>query len=794
MKTKETFRELPVTKLFNRHSPAAFSLCLGSLLALVSQPSFLQADTINTDEWQIEADKVLRFDTPQSVIAEGNVILTKIRTLPPKRETGLVNTSDWSVLLEENPATPVEDVAAQDVLIDAEPRIKTEMTIKADWIAYDVEQNSIKAKGNVSIANDTDQLTANEGVLDLNKETGIFKEALILRDSMDLHLEGETIEKTGVNTYRITNGWVVTCKVPEENTPPWSFAASETNVTQGEYAFLKHATFRIKDVPVLYTPWLMLPVGNKRQTGVLFPEVSSSDRNGFGFNLPIFINVSDSSDLTLYPEYYANRGFMPGMEFRYVLGTQDKGSLMASYIYDDLSDPSETDYWNDTGYTHTNQDRYWVRGKIDQDFDNDITTRIDLDIVSDRDYLTEFNGGVTGFDESNQKFSEVFGRGFQNKTSDQRQNSVKLLKTWDGMALEGVFLGINDVRPDPVPFINPETGLTETITNPGALWKLPSIDFTGSLPMGETSLTLDWDTDYVNYYREDGVGGHRLDLYPRLSAPIPLSPYLEARAEAGVRETLYSVQTFGDGEWDKGDNPNRLLGDFHTEVGTTLLRSFGLNADNTSGFTHNLRPFIQYDFLSDTDQEDLPSFDSVDYIGEQNAITYGVDNFFDLFGNDTDREYGYLKISQSYDFRSEASDTPFTPVNVKLRWNPLTQGWVIYKTNIDVYGDGFTSHSVETAYENSRGDYFNLDYRYGNDGDTQQINFSARAQLFDTIFAAYAIEHSISESEIISQNISLMYQPACWSVELTSRYTPGDHSLMLMFNLANIGSPINLRL
>lgn len=775
-----------MTKLFNSCPSAKLSLCLGSLLALAVQPGFLQADTIKTDEWQIEADKVLRFEDPKSVIAEGNVVLTKLRILPPKKKTKKVETSDWSILLEEDTTEAVEeDIVTQEVTLNTSPRYKTEMTIKADWIAYDVEQNSIKAKGNVSISDDTDQLLAEEGALDLNNETGTFKEATILRETMDLHLEGETIAKTGVNTYRIQNGWVVTCKVKEENTPPWSFAASETQVTQGEYAVMKHATFRIKDVPVLYTPWLMVPVGNKRQSGLLFPEFSSSERNGFGFNLPLFINLSDSSDLTLYPEYYANRGIMPGIEYRYVLGAQQKGSLMASYLDDDLSDPSNAEYWQETDYTHTNQDRYWVRGKLDHDFDNDVVTRVDLDIVSDRDYLTEFNAGVTGFQESNDNFSDVFGRGFQNKTSDLRENSLKLLKTWDGMALEGVFLGINDVREDE--------------TSPTPLWKLPSLDFTGSQEIGDTSLTLDWDTDYVNYYRENGVGGHRFDLYPRLSAPIPLGPYFESRAEAGVRETFYSVQTFGDGEWDKDDTPNRLLGDFHAEIGTTLLRDFALNMGDTKGITHNLRPYIKYDYLTDTDQEDLPDFDSVDRKDDQNKITYGIDNFFDLFGSnskgkDTEREYGHLKIQQSYDLRDEASDNPFSAVNVKFRWNPIETAKLIYKTDIDVYGAGFTSHTVEASYENSRGDFLNFDYRYGDEGDTQQINLDAKAQLFDTIFAAYTIEHSLSESSVIEQNISLMYQPACWSVELQSKYTPGDHIISVLFNLANIGNPLGFRL
>ncbi len=788
-----------MTKLFNCRPYTTFSLCVGSLLAFAVQPGLGLADTVKTDEWQIEADKVLRFENPQSVIAEGNVVLTKIRILPAKSNVEKTEPSDWSILLEEEPGEAVEEVVTQEVVLDTTPRTKTEMTIKADWVAYDVGQNSIKAKGNVSVSNDTDQLVADEGVLDLNTETGTFKEATILRDAMDLHLEGETVEKTGVNTYHIENGWVITCKVPEENTPPWSFAASDTVVTQGEYAVMKHATFRIKDIPVLYTPWMMVPVGNKRKTGLLFPEISNSDRSGFGFNLPLFVNLSDSSDITLYPEYYANRGFMPGIEYRYILDDRQKGALMASYLDDKLSDPSETEYWEKTDYTHTNQDRYWVRGKLDHDFANDVVSRIDLDIVSDRDYLTEFNNGITGFEESDDRFSEVFGRGFQNKTSDIRENSLKVLKAWDGMALEGVFLGINDVREDPDPVIDPDTGLAVPGTTPESpLWKLPSLDFTGSKSIGDTSLTVDWDTDYVNYYRENGVGGHRVDIYPRLSAPIPLSPYLEARAEVGLRDTYYIIQTNGDAEWDKGTSQNRLLGDFNAEIGTTLLRDFNFGSGD-SGLTHNFRPFVAYDYRSDPDQDDLPEFDGVDRKSAENAVSYGLDNFFNLFGSSadgkkTEKDYGYLKIQQSYDFQDEQSDTPFSDVNVKLRLNPMDKGWIIYKTDIDPYGDGFVSHTLEGSYQNSRGDYLNLDYRYGDEGSTEQFNIEARAQLFDTIFALYDLQHSISSDQIIEQNISLLYKPACWSLELKSKYTPGDHVISVLFNLANIGSPLGLRL
>ena len=65
-----------------------------------------------------------------------------------------------------------------------------------------------------------------------------------------MHFEGKVIEKTGDLTYHIQDGWVVTCKLQPGETAPWSFAASDVEITDGGYALLTHATFRIKDVPV----------------------------------------------------------------------------------------------------------------------------------------------------------------------------------------------------------------------------------------------------------------------------------------------------------------------------------------------------------------------------------------------------------------------------------------------------------------------------------------------------------------------------------------------------------------
>lgn len=741
-----------------------------------------KAEEVSTEKWDISADKVIRYENPSSIVAQGNVTLIKKEQLPPTPKKAKISTTAWTELLEEEIVTP--EIVADEVTQESVPEFRTTITIRADWMVYDVELESIKAKGNLEITTKEDKLYAKEGTLNLINETGKFGDATILREEGSLHLEGKSIEKTGFDTYRIVDGWVITCKIEEGETPPWSFASSSVDVKPGGYAVLKHARFKIKDIPVLYSPYLIVPVKNTRQTGFLFPEFSTSDNNGFGFNLPFFLNISESADATFYPEYLTDRGFMPGLEFRYVSSVIDKGAFTANYLDDKLSDPSEIEYYRETGYTHDNSDRYWVRGKADHTFAG-WQSRLDLDIVSDQDYLREFDSGVTGFSTSQDQYLDVFGRGFQNRTDTLRQNTFKILNSWDGISLEASLFTINDA----------DTNSSDTNT---PLWKLPAIDFSGAVPIGETSLSFDWNADYVDYWRDDGIGGHRFDIKPSISTPIPLGAYLESRAELALRDTFYIVQTYGEAEWDNDDTQNRLMPEFEADLATTLARDFYKGGSTNRSFNHRMRPFVNYFYNPDVNQDDLPDFDDVDFIPERNLISYGIDNFFDAFSTDSDnqetrREYGYLKIEQSYDLSNQNFDDPFSEIYAKLRWRPVRNAALTYKTFFDVYDSDFTSHTVESSYTNSRGDFFGLDYSYKDDEDIDQINAILRTRIFSKWLVGGEVEHSISNDETARANVSLTYLALCWSVKVETRYTPEDTTYMLLFNLANIGFPIGVK-
>ena len=112
----------------------------------------------------------------------------------------------------------------------------------------------------------------------------------------------------------------------------------------------------------------------------------------------------------------------------------------------------------------------------------------------------------------------------------------------------------------------------------------------------------------------------------------------------------------------------------------------------------------------------------------------------------------------------------------------------------DMYGDGLFYHAVETDYFSNRGDQLGLDYRYDSVKDINSISGSIWYLLPYNFAAGYSLERAIETEVTIEEKIRLIYQPACWSVELSSNYTPDDQIFMVTFRLANIGSPFGIDL
>ncbi|MCQ5167731.1 putative LPS assembly protein LptD, partial [Roseburia hominis] len=76
-----------------------------------------------------------------------------------------------------------------------------------------------------------------------------------------------------------------------------------------------NVTLRVKDIPILYTPYIYFPIDDRRQSGFLPPTIGTSTDTGFTLVTPYYFNLAPNYDATLYPRYMSKRGMLVEGEF-----------------------------------------------------------------------------------------------------------------------------------------------------------------------------------------------------------------------------------------------------------------------------------------------------------------------------------------------------------------------------------------------------------------------------------------------------------------------------------------------
>jgi len=86
----------------------------------------------------------------------------------------------------------------------------------------------------------------------------------------DIMFQADKIERLGPKKYRLTHGAFTTCLQPN---PRWQMIGSSGTVELEDHATMTNVRFMVKDIPVLYVPYLYYPLTkNDRSTGFLIPS------------------------------------------------------------------------------------------------------------------------------------------------------------------------------------------------------------------------------------------------------------------------------------------------------------------------------------------------------------------------------------------------------------------------------------------------------------------------------------------------------------------------------------------
>jgi LPS-assembly protein len=699
---------------------------------------------------------------------------------------------------------------------------KQDRSITADRMRYNLQTMMAYAEGSVVITAGTDVLSGSYLEIDLDSEKGYLDDGAIFIKQNNYHIKGDTIQKTGTDTYHIDRGSITTC---DGDPPDWRISGRDVKVTDDGGGSVWHALIYARDVPVGYFPYISYPARNKRQTGLLIPEGGYYQKKGFSYIQPFYWAINDSSDATFYLQYMSNRGWKPGLEYRYYLTREAKGALMFDYLYDDKVDDGTGNSSDDYGYEDSggtflrpNHERYWFRMSHENPLPAGVMAKLDLDIVSDQDYLQDFKTGLMGFDDTAEYFNKFFGRQLDDYNNPFRVNRLLLSKFWQRYALNAETRLYDDVR--------------KGQNNKETIQKLPVVDFSApKQPIEGSPLFYNLDTQYVNFWQLRGSRVQRMDMYPRMYYPLSLQPYLTLEPSVGVRETVWDQYETDDADpWSSDSYFHRELYDTNISLYTDFYRIYDIDWGSFTRLKHTVRPEIGHSYVPEVDQSSLPNIDSRDRVDNRNQINYALTNTLTTKRLKTDTvteqhprdekrqgiidtpgEYDYieflrLKFFQYYDFARD--DKPFSPFAGKLEIFPGGRFSLDAEARYDVHDQDFVKYNTAVTLMARKSDRLHVEYRYDNgeenrdDQNTAELNELAttnvnkpinslftdlRFGLSDRLTLLTSVDYDFGQDRLDEYGLGFSYESQCWMLQVL--YTNGseDTGIGVRLRLNGIG-------
>jgi LPS-assembly protein len=681
-------------------------------------------------------------------------------------------------------------------------------------------------KGHVRVAWEGDILEAEEAEFDLANMQGWLKNGKVFMGKSHLYFQSDTIRKYGASSYRFKNARITGC---DGDKPAWSFNAEEGDINIDGRTKLWHSTFKALDTPIAYSPFLSLPGGAKRQSGLLIPDISHSTQRGYVVNQPYYWAIDDEHDMTFYENTMTRRGLMQGLEYRHSEDPRSKGDWRVDFLRDRkvaISSAEEEDFQRADGLLRPNKNRWWVRSKYNgYVLDPNWNVKVDLDAVSDQNYLREFGGGASGYEASRRSFLKEFGRDIDVADSLTRNSVAYLSRSWDRV---GVTAKVGWTQNLSYANNNSPSSKNPTVQT------LPEVNFFAfkdNLP--GTPLDVELASRYSYFWREYGTRGARMDLRPNVSLPLTAGP-LTLIPTAGLRTTSYTVPQYTNESSLTTTNktPTRTFPELGFSAFTEFHRVFGLGSplDATEmnvgksewfGMRHSVMPRLELAYQPVPQSQDrLPTFDAVDRLVRRNLVTYSVTNVFDRKrssvvaapnGNatipvtSTDYlDFLRVRLEQSFD-RDEASRTnslstytrrPYSDLMLETSVKPEKYLTLTSKSFYSPYRKRFTEHenSVTVTKEKVGEFRFSYDYLYPIDEfkrqrtqNVQVLGVGVDAQLTEKIKLTTDYRMDIAGRSDLEKTAGLTWTDQCYNVQLLYSRKPSDQSVELRFNLLDFG-------
>lgn len=584
--------------------------------------------------------------------------------------------------------------------------------------------------------------------------------------------KADLMKQRGENRYTIMeNGTFTTC-LPGSNT--WSVVGSEViHDREEQVAEIWNARFKLGPVPIFYSPYLQLPVGDKRRSGFLIPNARYGSKNGFEFIVPYYWNIAPNFDATITPHYIDKRGGIQWQnEFRYLTGA-GAGLMELDYL------PSDKRYSND--YSQDGDSHRWLyywrhAGVMDQVW----RFNVDYTKVSDARYFNDFDStyGSSTDGYATQKFS--VGYAIENFDATL---STKQFQVFDSQRTRSSYraepqLDVNLYQNDLGPFDTRVYGQAVRFTNVNDNYPEATrvhLEPTVSLPLSNEWGSVNTEAKlYATHYQQDN-----LERYRNYTGNNPAAVALE-------------------------DSVSRVMPQFKVDGKMVFERDSEL-----AGYTQTLEPRMQYLYVPYRNQSNINNYDSsllqfdysglfrdrtyggLDRIASANQLTTGVTS---RFYDENAVERFNVSLGQIYSFTEArtgddniiwekdkqtgsivwAGDTYWRMTD---RWG--LRGGVQYDTRLDNVATG--SGAIEYRRDENR--MLQLSYRYASPEYIQatlpryatspqynqgisQVGMAASWPIVDRWSLVGAYYHDTNINKAADQMVGVQYSSCCYAIRV----------------------------
>jgi LPS-assembly protein len=530
---------------------------------------------------------------------------------------------------------------------------------------------------------------------------------------------------------------IVYTTCPEGNND-WTLRAKSMEIDQEKgWGFARNAQIRIGKIPVFYFPYLSFPVSDKRKSGLLLPIFGSTERSGTELGVPYYWNIAPNYDATYTPMYMSDRGLQNNVDFRY-LGRKSGGMVELEYMANDKT------LQNSRSYGRWQHNTTWGSGWR-------ATTYIE--------------------DVSDQNYFEDFGRDTDTTSRTHLLRNVQLDYTSDNWWVTARAQNFRTIDP--------------TLTNDERPYeRLPQLLVRGQ---GHTGLSaLDWklDAEAVNFYRDTGVTGYRLNFRPGLSYTLG-GPSYYLTPSVAWDFTAYDLDDTAPGQERK---PTRSTPIFTLDGGLVFERQLKSN----DSFTQTLEPRIFYAHIPFRNQNNLPVFDSemptfntvelfranrfigIDRLGDTDQVSVGVTTRI------LDKEQGHQVLSatlgQAFFLSDRQISLPGQPAPTASNSQivaeldlALYRKWnldLVYQWDPEIDATALSQFRVQ--YLPTASSVINVTHRYQK-GVLEESDFSFVFPFTRRWKLLGRLNYSLRDNATLERVIGLEYESCCWGLQLVSR-------------------------